>query len=165
MTSNKCSICYLSENECEGTIKTKCNHFSCLPCFVKWNKANEIATCPECRTPYIDKKNIVSNINESIDSDDSDDSDSFDHETYIYSVPNSIKIYIGPEFSYDFKSGLNKLIETTLMFKFKENGLMKMDDNNNIIFVLDEFASTIFNKSNGYEIKYENFSSFIKSLI
>jgi hypothetical protein len=170
---NECSICYLPEDKCEGIIKTKCKHFSCLPCFIKWNKMNDIATCPECRTPYINNEKIINiddliNSDQSFNSDNSTNSsdiiDSDSDEIYVRSIPMSIKIYIGSDFYCDYGIGLNKIIELSLMLKFKENGLINFDTNNNITFVLDEFASTIFNKPIGYEIKYENFSNFINEL-
>jgi len=54
MSDNTCPICLDTKANWQGSIRAKCGHEICLPCFMKHTKKNQNASCPMCRAAYIE---------------------------------------------------------------------------------------------------------------
>jgi hypothetical protein len=66
-TIGDCGVCGNRLQVGANHAYTACRHLFCIPCLLKWHKANPNATCPMCRTPFYED-------DEDDEDDDEDDS-------------------------------------------------------------------------------------------
>ena len=51
-----CGVCGTGLQVGANHAYTVCRHLFCISCLLKWHKANPMATCPMCRTPFYEEE-------------------------------------------------------------------------------------------------------------